>query len=162
MTLITCALNVQRPYKSEDLNDRKRPLRSQLARTHWGREFMPPCLKTDKMAELSPEEFKKSLFTTFRSRGVLEALKVSLNVTIQCKFEFYNTAQRSSGYVWYEWRVKVWSSSSLLTIIIFEKNALISGKKKPRIYCELKPLLVNIWTCNRVARFLEKLFWSLC
>lgn len=135
MTLITCALNVQRPYKSEDLNDRKRPLRSQLARTHWGREFMPPCLKTDKMAELSPEEFKKSLFTTFRSRGVLEALKVSLNVTIQCKFE---------GYVWYEWRVKVWSSSSLLTVIIFEKNALISGKKKPRIYCELKPLLVNI------------------
>lgn len=135
MTLITCALNVQRPYKSEDLNDRKRPLRSQLARTHWGREFMPPCLKTDKMAELSPEEFKKSLFTTFRSRGVLEALKVSLNVTIQCKFE---------GYVWYEWRVKVWSSSLLLTVIIFEKNALISGKKKPRIYCELKPLLVNI------------------
>ncbi|XP_027045828.1 oral-facial-digital syndrome 1 protein homolog isoform X3 [Pocillopora damicornis] len=39
---------------------------------------MPPCLKTDKMAELSPEEFKKSLFTTFRSRGVLEALKSQL------------------------------------------------------------------------------------
>ncbi|CAH3114657.1 unnamed protein product [Pocillopora meandrina] len=30
------------------------------------------------MAELSPEEFKKSLFTTFRSRGVLEALKSQL------------------------------------------------------------------------------------
>ena len=29
------------------------------------------------MAELSNEEFRKSLFTTFRSRGVLEALKVS-------------------------------------------------------------------------------------
>jgi len=39
--------------------------------------WMPPSLKfVNNMAELSPEEFRKSLFQTFRSRGVLEALKV--------------------------------------------------------------------------------------
>ena len=32
------------------------------------------------MAELTNEEFRKSLFKTFRSRGVLEALKVSSSV----------------------------------------------------------------------------------
>ena len=32
------------------------------------------------MAELTNEEFRKSLLKTFRSRGVLEALKVSSSV----------------------------------------------------------------------------------
>ena len=41
------------------------------------KRWMPPSLKfVNNMAELSPEEFRKSLFQTFRSRGVLEALKV--------------------------------------------------------------------------------------
>lgn len=77
--MITYTLSVQRDASF-----------SQLVRMHWRREFLPPCLKTDKMAELSHEEFKKNLFTTFRSRGVLEALKVSLNVKYLWKFEVYN------------------------------------------------------------------------
>ena len=54
--------------------------RQKVAAHKLGTRAIPPSLKfvdIVNMAELSPEEFRKNLFQTFRSRGVLEALKVS-------------------------------------------------------------------------------------
>ena len=45
--------------------------------TNWGLDSSTALFKFVNMAELSPEEFRRNLFQAFRSRGVLEALKVT-------------------------------------------------------------------------------------